>query len=127
MFFFGCPSIYYDIGSVILIEMSFKIREAAILEFVSIGFTRYEASLYVALVSLGPSSYNDLIEECDVPYGQFYVIVDQLVQKGLVEVLPGRPKVYQCISPNLAIGKYLNESKERILRSLELEKILPII
>ncbi len=127
MFFFGCPSIYYDIGSVILIEMSFKLREAAILELVSTGFTRYEASLYVAIVSLGPSSYDDLIEVSDVPYGRFYIIVDKLVHKGLVEILPGRPKVYQCISPNIAIGNYLNEAKEKILRALELEKFLPAI
>ena len=115
MFFFGCPLIYYDIGSVILIEMSFKLREEAILELESIGFTRYEASLYVAIVSLGSSSYDDLIEVSDVPYGRFYVIIDKLVCKGLVEILPGRPKVYQCISPNIAIGNYLNEAKERIL------------
>ncbi len=127
MFFFGCPLVYYDIGSVILIDMSLRSRESAIIELVGIGFTRYEASLYVAIVALGPSTYDELIDESDVPYGRFYVVAGTLVNKGLVEILPGRPNVYQCISPNHAIGKYLNESKERILRALETEKILPAI
>lgn len=104
--------------------MALRLREFAILELIGVGFTRYEASLYVTMLSSGPSNYDSLVEESDVPYGRFHVIADQLIKKGLVEVLPGRPKVYQCISPNIAIGNYLSRAKERILQALDIENIV---
>lgn len=127
MFFFGCPSPYILISSIILLEMSPTTRESAIIELMSVGFTRYEASLYITIVSSGPSSYDTLVEESEVPYGRFYVIADKLVNKGLVEILPGRPKVYQAISPNIAIGNYLTGAKERILRALDIEQMVSTI
>lgn len=104
-----------------------RIRESAIIELISIGLTRYEASLYVTMLSFDSSSYEQLIEESDVPYGRFYVIADMLESKGLVEVIPGRPNRYRPYPPNEAISKYLTDSKDRVLRALDMEQMLATI
>jgi len=104
--------------------MSSRIRESAIIELMSVGLTRYEASLYVLMLSSDLTNYDKLIEESDVPYGRFYVIADMLESKGLVEVLPGRPKMYRPLPSNEAITQYLNDARDRVLRALDMEQML---
>lgn len=108
-------------------DMSNRIRESAILELMSVGLTRYEASLYLAMLTCDSSDYDVLIENSDVPYGRFYVIADMLAGKGLVDVIPGKPKTYRLNSPNEAISDYLNDARDRILRALDMEKMLATI
>lgn len=107
-----------------LVGMSNRIHESAILELMSVGFTRYEASLYTAMLSTDSLNYDELIENSDIPYGRFYVIADMLAAKGLLEILPGKPKTYHLFPPNEAIHDYLNDAKDRILRALDMEIML---
>lgn len=51
-----------------------------------IGLTTYEARAYIAGVSLGTASPNELADESGVPRGRIYDIVDDLRERGLVEV-----------------------------------------
>lgn len=85
------------------------------------GFTRYEVSLYVAMLTRGPSSYARLVEVSSVPYGRFYDVAERLVKKGFAEVIPGRPKLFKATPPYHAVTRYLNNAKTRILRSLDKE------
>ncbi len=55
--------------------MSSRIRESAIIELMSVGLTRYEASLYVSMLSFDSSNYDQLIEESDVPYGDSMLLL----------------------------------------------------
>ncbi len=110
-----------------LVDMSNRIHESAILELMSVGLTRYEASLYTAMLSTDSLNYDELIENSDIPYGRFYVIADMLASKGLLEILPGKPKTYHHFPPNEAIHDYLNGAKDRILRALDMESMLSSI
>lgn len=51
-----------------------------------IGLTQYESSAYIAAVKLGAATPKQLVESSDVPQPRIYDIIDDLQEKGLVEV-----------------------------------------
>lgn len=55
-------------------------------ELQEVGLTKYESSAYVAAVSLGSATPNELSDASDVPQGRIYDVIEDLRDRGLVEV-----------------------------------------
>jgi sugar-specific transcriptional regulator TrmB len=98
----------------------------------SLGLTSYEAKAYVALLSLGVSSAEDVGRESKIPNGRIYSVLNSLVDRRLVNVQNSRPKLFDPIDPKVALKNLLKAQKEHydneyenlVKRSSEVESLL---
>jgi len=97
-------------------------REIAALQ--RLGLTEYESRLYLSLVKQGPTKASQLSFRGQVPRTKSYGAIKELARKGLVQIIPGKPELYQASSPNEVlyplISKANNEMKgcEDVVQSL---------
>jgi sugar-specific transcriptional regulator TrmB len=82
------------------------------------GLSAYEASAYTALVLLGPSKAGAVCKEAGVPQSKIYEVLDQLIDKQLVEFVGGRPKEFRALPPSVGL-KNLIEDREKALEELK--------
>ncbi|MEM4188337.1 MAG: TrmB family transcriptional regulator [Candidatus Hadarchaeum sp.] len=90
------------------------------------GLTEYEARVYCALVSKGPSTAGELSKLANVPYSRIYDILSRLEVRGWVEAQAGRPSRYRPKDPAEVVKivkteeeKRLKEAGEALLKELE--------
>lgn len=77
------------------------------------GFSTYAARTFVALVSLGSGTAKDVSEVADVPRTRVYDAVDELHDRGLVDVQQSSPKEFWAISSETTSRKFEKEMKHR--------------
>ncbi len=91
-----------------------------------LGLTKSEIAVYFALLELGSSTTGPIIKQAKIASGKAYLILDKLLQKGLVTfVISSGVKHYQAKDPERLLD-YLKE-KELSLKKKEeqLRKIIP--
>jgi len=64
-----------------------------------LGFTEYEAKVYIAIIQLNLSSAKEIIDLSEVPRGKIYSTLNQLVEKGYIGEKKGNPALYYPINP----------------------------
>jgi HTH-type transcriptional regulator, sugar sensing transcriptional regulator len=80
----------------------------------SIGLTKSEIKVYLALLELGASSTGPLIARSRTADSKIYEVLDKLAHKGLVSsFLKGNVKHYKAASPQMILD-YLEEKKKRV-------------
>lgn len=77
-----------------------------------LGLSEYEAHAYVCLMQRGISTAQEVSDGADVPQPRVYDALDDLSQKGFVNVQPGRPKKFGPVEPEVAIERFC-EFKQR--------------
>ncbi|MEM4246541.1 MAG: helix-turn-helix domain-containing protein [Candidatus Bathyarchaeia archaeon] len=77
-----------------------------------LGLTEYEAKVLVALVKYGPKKAGEVSLLSKVPRPKTYGALRELVDKGLVEVIPERPERYLARSPNEKLSPLANRLLE---------------
>lgn len=65
----------------------------------SMGLNEYQSSALANLLYLGETKATDLSRVSGVPNARIYGVLEELAQKGLVIVRPGRPLLYAPMSP----------------------------
>ena len=80
-----------------------------------IGLKEKEAAVYLALLSLESSTAYQIAQHCDVKKPTVYVILEELLQKGLVLKIPHAKKALYAARD---IGEFLEEQKRK-LRAVE--------
>jgi len=85
------------------------------------NLSTYEISAYIVLLSsskTNPPTAKEISSESSVPSGRIYEVLDDLKNKGLIEIIESRPKKYKALSLNKALENLLNfqskESKRKI-------------
>jgi HTH-type transcriptional regulator, sugar sensing transcriptional regulator len=73
----------------------------------SLGLTKYEALVYIALLKLESATASEIHEISGVPRASVYTVIDQLLDKGLVSVSQSAPKRFASFSPEDAISKLM--------------------
>jgi HTH-type transcriptional regulator, sugar sensing transcriptional regulator len=71
----------------------------------SLGMTKYEALVYIALLRVMSATASEIHESSGVPRASVYPVIDQLLDKELVSVSQSVPKRFAAIPPQEAIGK----------------------
>jgi len=74
----------------------------------SLGLTKYEARVYVALLEVASATASEIHEISGVPRASVYTVIDQLLDKGLVSVSQSAPKRFAAFSPEDAITKLMD-------------------
>jgi len=82
----------------------------------SFGLTEYEARVYIALLSNGPSTVNQLQYVAGVPRTKVYQVSLQLIKKGALKELEGKPVKFEALPPEV-FQNVLTE-RERGVKSL---------
>jgi len=69
----------------------------------SLGITKYEALVYIALLRVPNATASEIHESSGVPRASVYPVLDQLVDKDLVSVSQSTPKRFAATPPGDAI------------------------
>src|SRR5512137_2382971 len=69
----------------------------------SLGLTKYEALVYIALLRVASATASEIHELSGVPRASVYPVIDQLLDKDLVSVSQSSPKRFAAIPPEEAI------------------------
>lgn len=70
-----------------------------------LGFTSYEAEVFVSLQQLGEGTAREISEASNVPRSQVYGVADTLVENGFAEVVESSPKVFRAVSLDAACAQ----------------------
>lgn len=88
-----------------------------------IGFTKSEIAVYFALLELGSSTTGPIIKKARIASGKAYLILDKLLEKGLVTyAIKSGTKYYQAKDPERLLD-YIKEKEELLKKKEEQLKI----
>jgi|GEM_PF-2457533 len=74
-----------------------------------LGLNKYESEAYIALIKLGSASAFQISKVSSVPFGRIYDSLNVLEMKGLVEVVPSKPKKYKVVNPKTGLYGLVDE------------------
>jgi len=69
----------------------------------SLGLTKYEALVYIALLKVISATASEIHGISGVPRASVYPVIDQLIEKNLVSVSQSSPKRFAAVSPEEGI------------------------
>ncbi|MFX1498456.1 MAG: TrmB family transcriptional regulator [Promethearchaeota archaeon] len=92
------------------------------------NLSNYEVNVYIELLQSSNLTARELSEKSDVPTGRIYEILEQLREKGMIEIQESRPKVYRAVSFNSAFQNLIsyldNKRKDQVSFLYDQAKIL---
>ena len=84
----------------------------------NMGLNEYQASALAHLMYLGETKATTLSKASGVPNARIYGVLDELSQRGLLIMRPGRPALYAPLSPEEIADALVSASREEIRRKL---------
>lgn len=72
----------------------------------------YETTAMRELLTLGRSTAPNLAEATGIPRARIYEVLDELADRGFVEVIPGRPKEYQAKHPEVILDRAVENERQ---------------
>jgi sugar-specific transcriptional regulator TrmB len=84
----------------------------------NMGLNEYQASTLAHLMYLGETKATTLSKASGVPNARIYGVLDELSQKGLLIMRPGRPALYAPLSPEEIADALVSVSREEIRKRL---------
>ena len=92
-----------------------------ILKFLqSVGLTEYEAKVYSTLSANGQMKAGEVSKDSGVPQSKVYWVLDDLIEKQMVEVAEGKPKEFRAVKSDVAVRRLI-EDKEKKINSMKLD------
>ena len=73
----------------------------------SLGLTKYEALVYIALLKMAGATATEIHEISGVPRASVYPVLDKLIQKNLVSVSHTSPRRFDAMPPEEGISNLL--------------------
>ena len=86
----------------------------------SLGFTKYEALVYIALMGMEGATATEIHEFSGVPRASVYPVLGRLVEKNLVTVSHANPRRFSALPPEEGIGNLLSRIQDDALRAKEI-------
>lgn len=78
----------------------------------SLGLTKYEALVYMALLQVQGATATEIHEISKVPRASVYPVIDKLISKNLVSTSNTTPKRFSATPPEAAVKNMLGEIKK---------------
>jgi sugar-specific transcriptional regulator TrmB len=79
-----------------------------------LGLNKYECLSYLVLLKEGAMSAFNISDKSQVPFGRIYDSLRILENKGLIEVIPGKPKKYLARNPKNSLSTLLDEKANEV-------------
>lgn len=86
--------------------------------FGELGMTKNEGKVYSELVRHGKLSAADSSSKSGVPYGKIYVVLQSLIDKGLVQTIPEKTKKFSASDPE-SLVKLIDEKEKNLEKMKE--------
>lgn len=83
-----------------------------------LGVSGYAADAFCALVRVPEATAGELVRKTGIPDSKIYYALDELAEKGLIEVQAGKPKSYRVVPPKevqLRLARMVEGEYERRL------------
>ena len=94
--------------------------ESLILELMSLGFTEYEAKVYIFLLGKHPSTGYQISKEAGIPRSMVYEALGRLSGRGAVlQVGEDRATHYRPLPPEILLDRHMHEQERRVLNLRE--------
>ncbi len=77
----------------------------------ALGLDHYQSRVWRALIEKGAADAGELAQATSVPVGRIYDVLHSLTSAGLVDVQPGRPKLYKSRAVNRIVDRLLEAKK----------------
>lgn len=74
----------------------------------SLGLTKYEALVYIALLKVASATASEIHGISGVPRASVYTVIDQLLNKGLVSVSQSAPKRFAAFPPEDSVARLMD-------------------
>lgn len=87
-------------------------------QLTNMGLNEYQASALAHLMYLGETKATTLSKASGVPNARIYGVLDELSQKGLIIIRPGRPALYSPLTPQEIADAMITASREEIRKEL---------
>lgn len=84
-----------------------------------LGLKEYPAKTLAYLIDLGESKAPELSSASGVPKARIYGVLNELADRGLVEVKPGRPAKYRPKPPSEIINRIIRNKKTQMKKEIE--------
>lgn len=99
--------------------------ESTLLE---LGLNRYEARVYLSLISEGVTTAKTISSITSIPYGKVYEVIDSLARKGFVQILPTKPAKYSAISPKESLERIKKTTQDKLskIEALLIDQLEPL-
>src|SRR5947199_7687212 len=81
-----------------------------------LGISGPAADAFCALVRTADATASELVLKTGIPDSKIYYALDELAEKGLIEVQAGKPKTYRAVPPREAetrLGRILDARHDR--------------
>jgi sugar-specific transcriptional regulator TrmB len=78
-----------------------------------LGFTEYEAKIYLVLLSYKKADAKTLSKETGIQETKVYQIAKNLIQNGMAKMISGHPVMFEIIDPSLSFSKILEEFEKK--------------
>jgi sugar-specific transcriptional regulator TrmB len=101
-------------------EMDGDLRAAVPEVLKSLGFTKYEALVYVALLGMEAGTSTEIHEASRVPRASVYPVLDRLAEKNLVTVSHATPRRFSAVPPEEGIENLLSRIEGDARRAQEI-------
>jgi hypothetical protein len=101
-------------------EMGEEIRSTLPQVLKSLGFTKYEALVYIALLGMEGATATEIHGFSRVPRASVYPVLDRLVEKNLVTVSNTTPKRFSAVPPGEGIENLLSRIEKDALHAKEI-------
>jgi sugar-specific transcriptional regulator TrmB len=89
-------------------------------QLINMGLNEYQASALAHLMYLGETKATILSKASGVPNARIYGVLDELSQKGLIVVRPGRPALYASLAPSEIADALVAVSREQLKKELNI-------
>lgn len=99
-----------------------------------LGFIGYEIDIYKTLLIEGSLKGGEVSKKSNVPHGRTYEILNILADKGFVQIIKTKPKIFKAVDPEIAINVFIAQKheelenlKEKLPKNLKgLKKLRPL-
>ena len=79
----------------------------------ALGFSEYEARIYLALLKTHPATAYELSKAANVPRSNTYGTLESLTKKDIVQPVSQQPTRYVAVEPPLVFGRIARDTSER--------------
>ena len=87
---------------------------------IDMGLNDYQASTLSHLIYLGETKATTLSRASGVPNARIYGILDELGNRGLLKVRPGRPTLYSPVTPKEISSALISEARDELRKRLKI-------
>jgi Predicted transcriptional regulators len=94
-------------------------EEELIQKLRQLGFTTYEARVYLTLLKHGSLTSTEIVKLARIPQARFYDTVERLISKGLVKFSKSRPTKYSVVEPMHALHSLVQKEVEHRFKLIE--------